>query len=278
MQLYNPKFNSNNIINFKYTWKTNRIPSRVSTATGTQEQKYPLLIIRWTSSCTSRRVNAELGLQALSAWAASASRSFRSSSSPSLFLTNTSLIKTLSSFCRVFNCVSSADESDNGGDRLAALRERDVEHREWDFWRTERVNWVEWVVNEWIRWENELVALVKWECKVLNGEVLLGLGLEGIGRGILIDEEMKRMSSFWGIVRGICVSFWWCCGFECGSELSEVKWSVSLTARAFGSVRQNWVLLCFRFNMGRALTIAHIRTPRRVWVFEWLGIGIYSKF
>lgn len=66
-----------------------------------------------------------------------------------------------------------------------------------------------------MRWENELVALVKWECKVLNGEV--GLGLEE-GRGILIDEEMKRMSSFWGIVCRFSDGV----EFECGSE---VKWS-----------------------------------------------------
>ena len=77
------------------------MPSRVSTATGIQEQKYPLLITLCTSSWTSRTVRAELARQAFNAARASASKSFLSSSSPSLFLTNTSLINTLSSSYRL---------------------------------------------------------------------------------------------------------------------------------------------------------------------------------
>ena len=156
--------------------------------------------MRCTSSCTSRTVRAELGLQAFRACTASASRSFLSISSPSLFRTSTSLISTLSSFCRAFCCASSDRDSDairriGHALFLSPVKDRVAEQRSEDFWRTERVNSVEWEANELTSCAIEFVALAMWECAVRMGQVGR---LEG--RGILIAEETTRTSSFRSIV------------------------------------------------------------------------------
>ena len=132
--------------------------------------------MRCTSSCTSRTVRAELGRQALRACAASASRSFLSNSSPSLFRTRTSLIRTLSSFCRAFCCASSARDRDARrriGHFLfrSPVKDSVAEHRSDDFCITERVNSAEWEVNELTSCTIEFVALAMWECAVPRGQV-----------------------------------------------------------------------------------------------------------
>ncbi|KAH1086357.1 hypothetical protein GYH30_018054 [Glycine max] len=86
--------------------------------------------------------------QALRACAASASRSFLSNSSSSLFRTRTSLIRTSSSFCRAFCCASSARDKDARHrirHFLFRLPNKDsvAEHRSDNFYITERVNSVE---------------------------------------------------------------------------------------------------------------------------------------
>lgn len=108
----------------------------MSTATGIHEQKYPLLIILCTSSWTSRTVSAVLAREALSAVNASISKSFLSSSSPSLFFTRTSLISTLSSSCRPAECPFnwvSLPSTPPWVDSSDRVRDNEAEHKRCDF-------------------------------------------------------------------------------------------------------------------------------------------------
>lgn len=112
------------------TWNTNLMPSRVSIATGIHDWKYPLYMILCTSSWTSRTVSAELSRLAFSACNASISKSFLSSSSPSLFLTSTSLISTLSSSLRLGFSPFWEEEEDSSE---ARVRANEAEQRSADF-------------------------------------------------------------------------------------------------------------------------------------------------
>ena len=150
----NKKSNNQNI-----TWNINRIPSRVSTATGVQEQKYPLSIILCTSSCTSRIVNAELALQAFKAANASISKSFLSSSSPSFVLTKTSLIRTRSSAFRLtewpFCCCTVSVPSTDWVDSLGLVRDKEAQQSRGELsprivstfssLDSDQLNWVDWI-------------------------------------------------------------------------------------------------------------------------------------
>lgn len=191
------------------TWNTNRIPSRVSMATGMQELKYPLLIILWTSSCTSLTVSAELGRQALSAATASFSKSFLSNSSPSLFLTNTSLIKTLSSSCRPaaeWPPFAWATTASDCADSSCLVRANEAEHKIEDFDKNRVLLWVLKVLTKWsivdlllARADDISAWGVNWN---RGGDCccLLWWWWWWWERGILRDEEVKRTLSFFGII------------------------------------------------------------------------------
>lgn len=105
------------------------MPSRVYGDRHTRT-KVTLLMILCTSSWTSRIVKAELARQAFNAVKASVSRSFFSSSSPSLFLTKTSLINTRSSSNWLSEC---ACPFSYGFDDSFWLSDRDAEHRSGEF-------------------------------------------------------------------------------------------------------------------------------------------------
>lgn len=194
-------------------------------------------MILWTSSWTSRIVKAELARQAFNAAKASVSRSFLSSSSPSLFLTRTSLIKTRSSSYRLSECAGPfscwvddsvwVDEDSGAG----WLRDSDVEHRSGEFatdsdWVTDKdaeqssgsmslfppsksaaAEWSFWVndTEQFDSVERNLSESSIWESEFL---VLLSVwerrGREEWGRkrGTLRGHEVKRTPSFlWDIAR-----------------------------------------------------------------------------